>query len=141
MHWHWRPTAFAAIITAMAVVPAPANAAGDPGKGESVFKVCRACHRVGPGARTILGPQLNGVVGRKAASLTGYAYSAAMKGSELTWDDATLAQLLRSPRAFVPGTRMTFAGIRKDEDIADVIAYLKTFDANGNPAPAPAPAQ
>ena len=61
-----------------------------------------------------------------------------MKASGLTWDDATLTQYLRAPRAMVQGTRMTFAGIPKDEDIANVIAYLKTFDADGNPAPAPA---
>src|SRR5258708_3217699 len=107
MHWHRRLTAFAAIVTAMAVVAAPANAAGDPEKGESVFKICRACHRVGPGAHMVVGPPLNGIVGRRAASLPGYAYSAAMKDWGLTWDDATLTQWLRSPRALVPGTRMT----------------------------------
>ena len=137
MHWHWLLTALAASLTVAAVLAASADAAGDPEKGASVFNKCRACHRVGPGARTIVGPELNGVVGRKAASLDSYPYSTAMKAAGLTWDEATLTQWLRSPRTLVPGTRMTFAGVTKDEDIANVIAYLKTFDAGGNPAPAP----
>ena len=137
MHWHWRLTALAASLTVVAIVTASADAAGDPEKGAGVFNKCRACHRIGPGARTLVGPELNGVVGRKAGSLEGYPYSAAVKAAGLTWDEATLTQWLRSPRALVPGTRMTFAGISKDDDIANVIAYLKTFDANGNPAPAP----
>jgi cytochrome c len=136
MHWHWRLTALAASLTIGVVTAASADAAGDPEEGATVFNKCRACHRIGPGARTVVGPELNGVVGRKAGSIEGYPYSAALKAAGLTWDEATLTQWLRSPRALVPGTRMTFAGISKDDDIANVIAYLKTFDANGNPAPA-----
>jgi len=136
MRWHWRLIAFAASLTVLAVFAAAADAAGDPEKGAAVFNKCRACHRIGPGARTIVGPELNGVVGRKAASLDGYPYSSAMKASGLSWDETTLAQWLRSPRTLVPGTRMIFPGLSKDEDIANVVAYLKSFDAGGNPAPA-----
>jgi cytochrome c len=138
MRWHWRLTTFAASLTVLAILAPSADAAGDPQKGASLFNKCRACHRIGPGARTIVGPELNGVVGRKAGSLGDYPYSAAMKASGLTWDEATLTQWLRAPRALVPGTRMTFAGITKDDDIANVIAYLKSIDASGNPVPAAA---
>ncbi len=122
----------AAILGASA---ASAVAAGDPAKGAKIFKQCMACHRVGPGATALVGPPLNGVVGRKAGSIGSYAYSSAVKDSGLTWDGATLTQWLHAPRALIPGTRMTFAGLTKDQDVADVIAYLKTFDAAGNPAP------
>jgi cytochrome c len=132
MPWHWRLIALAANLTVAAALAASASAAGDPQKGVSVFNKCRACHRVGPGAHTVVGPELNGVVGRKAGSLADYPYSSAVKASGLTWDEATLTQWLRSPRALLPGTRMTFAGISKDDDIANVIAYLKTFDPQGN---------
>jgi cytochrome c len=132
--------AFAALSLALAAavsVHGQAAADGDPDKGAKVFKKCLACHRIGPGATTLVGPELNGVVGRKAGTVEGYSYSDANKDSGLTWDEATLTIYLRSPRALVPGTKMTFAGLPKDEDIADVIAYLKTFDAAGNPvAPA-----
>ncbi len=136
MPWQWRLIALAASLTIVAALAGSADAAGDPEKGASVFNKCRACHRVGPGARTLVGPELNGVVGRKAGSIEGYSYSSQIKASGLTWDEATLTQWLRSPKALVPGTRMTFAGIGKDEDIANVIAYLKTFDAQGNTAAA-----
>ena len=120
---------------------APAVAAGDPDKGAKIFKKCLACHRIGPGAATLVGPELNGVVGRKAGTLPDYPYSPALKNSGLTWDEPTLTQYLRAPRALVPGVRMTFPGLPKDEDIANVIAYLKTFDASGETVAGPAPAQ
>ena len=132
MPWHSRLLALAASLTVVTALAASADAPGDPEKGVSVFNKCRACHRIGPGARTVVGPELNGVVGRKAGSLDDYPYSSAVKASGIIWDEAKLAQWLHSPRALVPGTRMTFAGISKDDDIANVIAYLKTFDPQGN---------
>src|SRR5947209_11405744 len=113
MPWHWRPIALAASLTVAVACAAAAETAGDPEKGQSLFNKCRACHRIGPGARTVVGPELNGVVGRKAGSIPDYPYSSALKSSGLTWDEATLTKWLRSPRALVPGTRMTFAGITK----------------------------
>jgi cytochrome c len=111
-----------------------ALAAGDAEKGKTVFKKCLACHRIGPEAKTLVGPELNGVVGRKAGSIEGYSYSKAMLNSGVTFDEATLTQYLRNPRGMIPGINMTFPGLPKDEDIADVIAYLKTFNADGSPA-------
>ena len=99
--------------------------------GAVVFKKCTACHQVGPKARNGIGPILNGVVGRRAGTYPGYSYSSANLESGLVWDDATLARYLREPRAVVPGTKMVFFGLKKGQEIADVIAYLKQFDAEG----------
>lgn len=105
-----------------------AQAEGDAAKGEKVFKKCMACHVVADTTNKV-GPHLRGLVGRKAASVEGYKYSAAMvkKGEEgVVWDEATLTAYLPKPMAFVPGTKMAFAGLKKPEEIADIIAYLKT---------------
>ena len=108
-----------------------AAAAQDAAAGEKVFAKCKICHQVGEGAKNAVGPVLNGVVGRKAGSEEGYNYSTANKGSGLTWDDATLKQYLKNPRAMVPGTKMIFPGISSEKDIDDVIAYLKQFGPDG----------
>ncbi len=105
--------------------------AGDPAAGEKVFLKCKACHQIGENAKDAVGPVLNGVVGRKAGTYPGYSYSDANKNSGLTWDEATLKEYLKNPRAKVPGTKMIFAGLTKDADIDDVIAYLKQFGPDG----------
>ena len=104
-----------------------AHAEGDAAKGEKVFKKCLACH-VATEPVNKVGPNLHGLIGRKAASVEGYKYSAAMlkKGEEgLIWDEATLTEYLPKPMAYVPGTKMAFVGLKKPEEIADIIAYLK----------------
>jgi len=111
-----------------------AKAEGDAAKGKAAFAKCAICHQVGPGAANLVGPELNGIVGRKAGSVEGYSYSAANKNSGLTWDEPTLTTYLHAPRKLVPGTKMTFAGLSKDQEIADVIAYLKQFNAQGQKA-------
>ena len=108
-----------------------AAAAQDAAAGEKVFAKCKICHQVGEGAKNGVGPILNGVVGRKAGNEEGYNYSTANKSSGLTWDDATLKQYLKNPRAMVPGTKMIFPGISNEKDIDDVIAYLKQFGPDG----------
>ena len=108
-----------------------AAAAQDAAAGEKVFAKCKICHQVGEAAKNGVGPVLNGVVGRKAGSEEGYNYSTANKSSGLTWDDATLKQYLKNPRAMVPGTKMIFPGISSEKDIDDVIAYLKQFGPDG----------
>jgi cytochrome c len=107
---------------------------GDAEAGAAVFKKCQACHKAGPGAKNGVGPVLNGIVGRAAGTFPGYNYSAATKNSGLVWDETTLATYLHAPRKLVPGTKMTFAGLPKDKEVRDVIAYLKQFDANGGRA-------
>jgi cytochrome c len=108
-----------------------AASAQDAGLGEKVFLKCRACHQIGEGAKDAVGPVLNGVVGRKAGTYPDYAYSDANKNSGITWDEATLKEYLKNPRAKVPGTKMIFPGLTKDEDIDNVIAYLKQYSADG----------
>lgn len=120
---------FAALASAVLfTVPAtaPAQAAGDAAAGEKVFAQCKACHENEKGVNKV-GPTLKGVVGRKAASVPDYKYSAAMtkKGEEgVVWDEATLTEYLPNPKAFVPGTKMAFGGLKKPDDVANVIAYL-----------------
>ncbi len=103
--------------------------AQDAAAGALVFKKCKACHQIGEGAQNVVGPALTGVVGRKAGTYPGYAYSDANMNSGLTWDEATLTVYLKDPKAKVPNTKMSFAGLQADADIANVIAYLKTFPA------------
>jgi cytochrome c len=121
-----------AALTALITLGTSAAAlAQDAAAGEKVFAQCRACHQIGPGAKNLIGPELNGVVGRKAGSVEGYNYSAANKNSGLTWDEATLKVYLKDPKAKVPGTKMSFAGIKDDKKIDDVVAYLAQFGADG----------
>jgi cytochrome c len=108
-----------------------AASAQDAALGERVFVKCKACHQIGEGAKIAVGPVLNGVMGRKAGTYPDYTYSDANKNSGLTWDEATLKEYLKNPRAKVPGTKMIFAGLTKDDDIDNVIAYLKQFGADG----------
>lgn len=115
---------------ALCAIAAPAMAA-DPAAGEKAFTVCKACHKVGEGAKNTVGPTLNGVVGRQAASVEGFNYSDAMKNSGLTWDEATLTDYLTNPKAKVPGTKMAFPGVKDDAKRADIVAYLKQFAADG----------
>jgi cytochrome c len=116
----------AALLASMGVAMAQ-----DAAAGEKVFAKCKICHQIGEGAHNMVGPVLNGVVGRKAGSYPDYHYSDANKGSGITWDEATLTEYLRDPKAKVPGTKMVFPGLKSDADIANVIAYLKQFGPDG----------
>ncbi len=118
-------------ILAFAGWAGAAFAEGDAAAGEKTFKVCKACHQIGETAKNFVGPALNGIVGRKAGTYPGYNYSDANKNSGLTWDEATLTKYLHAPREVVPGTKMAFPGLPKDEDVANVIAYLKQFGPDG----------
>ena len=106
-------------------------AAQDAAAGEEVFHKCKACHQIGEGAHNMVGPVLNGIVGRKAGTYPDYSYSAANKNSGITWDEATLAVYLKNPKGLVHGTKMQFPGLKSDEDIANVIAYLEQFGPDG----------
>ena len=106
--------------------------AQDAAAGEAVFKQCRACHAVGPEARTLVGPVLNGLDGRKSGTVEGYGYSAANKNSGITWGEATFKEYITDPIAKIPGTKMAFVGVKKEKDIADLWAYLKQFKADGS---------
>jgi cytochrome c len=98
--------------------------AGDVKAGEKVFRKCKSCHYVDQ-EKNKTGPHLVNIIGRAAGSVDGFKYSKAMKDSGLTWDEATLAEFLKKPKDYLKGTKMAFAGLRKDTEIADLIAYLK----------------
>ena len=120
--------ALVAVLAAFLPI-AVAHAEGDAAKGKKVFNKCKACHFADK-KKNKVGPYLLGVFGRKAASVEGFKYSKAMqaKGAEgLVWDEANLDQYLAAPKKFVPGNKMAFAGLKKAEDRANVIAYLKTL--------------
>ena len=117
--------------TALTLLTAGMARAQDAAAGEKVFAQCRACHQIGETAKNLIGPKLNGVIGRKAGSVEGFAYSAANKNSGLTWDEATFTDYIHDPRAKIPGTKMTFAGLKNEQQIRDLLAYLEQFDAEG----------
>jgi len=108
--------------------------AQDAAAGERVFAQCRACHQVGETAKNAVGPVLNGLFGRKAGTIEGYAYSPANKNSGLTWDEPTFRDYIKDPRAKIPGTKMVYAGLKDEQRISDLVAYLKQFDATGKKA-------
>ncbi|MES0882554.1 c-type cytochrome [Roseibium sp. SCP14] len=108
----------------------PALAEGDAAAGEKVFKKCKACHAVGDGAKNKVGPALNGIIDAPAGQVEGFKYSKSMvelAGGGLVWDEETLTAFLTKPKKVVPKTKMSFAGLRKEADIDNVIAYLQSF--------------
>ena len=118
------------VVAAVALVASmPAAFAQDASAGEKVFLQCRACHQVGPTAKNQVGPVLNGLFGRPAGHVEGYAYSDANKKSGITWDEATFRDYIRDPKAKVPGTKMIYAGLKDEKRVNDLIAYLHTFDS------------
>jgi len=122
------------LIRAVAIIAASAGAAAaqDAQKGEQVFAVCRPCHAIGPDAANMLGPELNGLDGRHAGSVPGYSYSDANKNSGIVWNQSTFTRYIQNPQAMVPGTKMFFVGIKDQQQIKDLWAYLSQFDADGN---------
>jgi cytochrome c2 len=105
------------------ILVAHAQGLGDAQRGAQVFAQCKVCHSLEAG-KNVLGPSLHGLIGRKAGSVPGYAYSPAMKNANVTWNDDTLSKYLADPKAFVPGDKMVFAGIKDPTKLGDLIAYL-----------------
>ena len=115
------------IVLGFGLSATPASASGDVAAGEKVFKKCKACHVV-DAEKHKTGPHLVNIMGRAAGSADGYKkYSDAMKSSGIVWNEETLDGYLEKPKAYVKGTRMAFAGLRKEEDRANVIAYLNSY--------------
>lgn len=113
-----------AALALMLPLSAQAQEAGDAAAGEKVFSACKACHNF---EKNGVGPSLKGVYGEKAGvGHDGYSFSAALKNSGITWDDANLKEWLKDPKAKVPGTKMVYPGLKDDKKIADLIAYLKS---------------
>lgn len=122
----------AAALLAAAIQPGRAQ---DAAAGEKAYAQCRSCHQVGENAKNTVGPILNGFIGQKAGTREGYSYSSAMKDSGLTWDEATFSSYIQNPRAKVPGTKMIYAGLKDEKRVADLLAFLKQFDAAGKKQP------
>ena len=107
----------------LAALPAPYNT-GDLANGEAKFALCRSCHTIEPGGANMTGPNLHGVFGRAAASAADFKYSDALKAAGFVWDADHLNQWLAKPQEFLPGTKMTFPGLKDAKDRTDLIAYL-----------------
>ncbi|WP_201400963.1 cytochrome c family protein [Kaistia sp. 32K] len=119
------------VMLALLAAPAAAHADGDATLGQKVFLKCRACHQIGENAKNAVGPELNGLFGRHSGSVEGYKYSDANKNSGIVWDETVFREYIHDPKAKVPGTKMTFVGLKDDKDIDNVIAYIKQFGPDG----------
>ena len=118
-------------VLAVAGFAGSALAEGDAAAGEKVFRKCKACHAVGDGAKNKVGPMLNGIVDVEIASVEDFKYSKAFlakKAEGLVWTEEVLDTYLTKPKNFIPGSKMSYAGLKKEGDRANVIAYLKTFE-------------
>jgi cytochrome c len=120
------------VTAALVVASAGVALAQDAEKGATVFKKCAICHKIGPGATNLVGPELNGLDGRHSGSVAGFSYSDANKNSGIVWSEATFKEYIQDPRAKVPGTKMIFPGIKNEQEISDLWAYVKQYDAEGN---------
>ena len=120
--------ALAALAAAMTLNSAQAQ---DPAAGERSFAKCKICHRIGEGAKSLVGPELNGLDGRKAGSVPDYSYSDANKNSGIVWNETTFKDYIKDPRAKIPKTKMVFPGIKDEKEQNDLWAYLKQFGPDG----------
>ncbi len=117
---------FAIACVAVVGLAGPALAEGDAAAGEKVFRKCKACH-VADKEQNRVGPHLVGIIGRAAGSVDGFKYSDAMKNSGITWDETTIAEYLADPKGYIPDNKMAFAGLKKEDERANVVAYLKSL--------------
>ena len=118
-------------VTIALVISTSTASAGDPAAGEKVFKKCLVCHEIGAGAKNKVGPLLNGIAGRKAGTIEGFAYTAQNKSSGIVWNEAVFKEYIKDPRAKIPGTKMVGINIRNEKEAEDLWEYLKLFDADG----------
>ena len=117
--------ALAVAVLLLLAVPPAARAEGDAASGEKIFRKCKACHTLAAEEKHKIGPNLYGLFERKSGAAEGFRYSDAMKQAGIVWNEATLDKYLASPKDAIPGNKMAFAGLKKPEERADVIAYLK----------------
>ena len=122
---------FGALVVIAASAIAPAALAQDVAAGKTSFNKCLACHAIGESARNKVGPELNGLDGRKSGTAAGYSYSDANKNSGITWNESQFKEYIKDPKAKIPGTKMAFAGIKKDTEVNDLWAFISQYDTDG----------
>jgi cytochrome c len=106
--------------------------AQDAQKGATVFNICQVCHAIGADAQNKIGPELNGLDGRKAGTVPNFVYSDANKNSGIVWNEATFTDYIKDPKAKIPDTKMVFAGVKNEQQVKDLWAYISQFDAGGD---------
>ena len=122
-----------ALVVIAASSLASAAQAQDAAAGKTSFNKCLPCHSIGPGAKNKVGPELNGLDGRKSGAAPDYNYTDANKNSGISWNEAQFKEYIKDPKAKIPGTKMTFAGIKSENEINNLWAYVSSFDKDGNP--------
>ena len=120
-----------ALVVMASSVAATAALAQDAAAGKTSFNKCMACHAIGEGAKNKVGPELNGLDGRKSGTAEGYSYSDADKNSGITWNKEQFLDYIKDPKAKIPGTKMAFAGIKNEQEVKDLTAFLKQFGKDG----------
>jgi cytochrome c len=119
------------LTVAISAAAGGAALAQDVAAGEKVFNKCRACHQIGETAKNSVGPELNGLFGRKSGTAAGYKFSDANVNSGITWSPEIFAEYIRDPKAKIPGTKMVFAGLKSEQEVKDLTAFLAQFGADG----------
>lgn len=119
------------LIAAAFAVSSYAASAQDIAAGKTSFNKCMACHSIGEGAKNKVGPELNGLDGRKSGTVEGYSYSDANKNSGITWNEKEFKDYIKGPKAKIPGTKMAFAGITKESEVDNLWAFISQFDKDG----------
>lgn len=120
------------VMTIIMAASSASSMAQDAQKGAAAFNICLACHAIGAGAQNKIGPELNGLDGRKAGSAPNFEYSDANKNSGIVWNEGTFQDYIKNPAAKVPGTKMIFPGIKNEQQAKDLWAYVSQFDASGS---------
>ena len=124
-------TLSALVVIASSAGVASAALAQDAAAGKTSFNKCLACHAIGEGAKNKVGPQLNGLDGRKSGTAPDYSYTDANKNSGITWNEAQFKEYIKDPKAKIPGTKMAFAGIKNEKEVNDLWAFLAQYDKDG----------
>jgi len=123
--------ALSALVIIASSVAATAALAQDAEAGKASFNKCLACHAIGEGAKNKVGPELNGIDGRKSGTAADYNYSDANKNSGITWNEAQFKEYIKDPKAKIPGTKMVFAGVKNEKEVNDLWAFISQFDKDG----------
>jgi cytochrome c len=121
------------IVSALVIIASSASAAlaQDAAAGKTSFNKCLACHAIGEDAKNKVGPELNGLDGRKSGTAPDYNYSDANKNSGITWNEAEFKEYIKDPKAKVPGTKMAFAGVKNEKEVSDLWAFISQYDKDG----------